>query len=661
MLQALGQFRDQFLQLRGDIVDGIAGVTPDRDDRVHRPLGSVRDRRAGQIDVRDLEACRQDQREEEEGQEEKDRVDEGCEFQAGLGHGGTVSAHGERVGGASTLYTRPPMTLNLTAEQFIGIVDRARAEGGGRDTIVIPVAARLLSDQLTPVLAYRRLVVADERTAPSFLFESVENGDRQGRYSLIGAHPLVEIGADEHDVKIVDRRAREPVERRERLDNPLDSIRAFTSGWRFVMPEDKPGMLLPRCMLGGWVGYASYDTVRYTEPEKLLWSDAPPDDRGLLDLHFGLYEEVVVFDHVDKVVHVVRSIPVAPGEDAPGAYWRGVAALERTVEALQIHSKPLSAGRLEQDAFPGALQSNMTRAQHAAMVDRAKEYIRAGDIFQVVLGQRFEKRSKADPFDVYRALRVVNPSPYMVYLQAPGCILIASSPEILCRVRDEGEARMVVTNRPLAGTRKRGESHEEDIALEHELLADEKERAEHIMLVDLGRNDVGRIAEHATVALPAVMQIERYSHVMHISSTVTGLLREGLDCWDALRATLPVGTISGAPKIRAMQIIDELEPVRRGPYGGGFGYVSFTGEMDIALALRTIVVPTAQHSEGEGWMYHLQAAGGIVYDSRPEAEYAETVNKSAAMARAIEVAERAFAGRSGAEASADVASDGNAG
>ncbi|TVQ75366.1 MAG: anthranilate synthase component I [Phycisphaeraceae bacterium] len=553
------------------------------------------------------------------------------------------------------------MTLNLTAEQFIGIVDRARAEGRGRGTIVIPVAARLLSDQLTPVLAYRRLVVADERTAPSFLFESVENGDRQGRYSLIGAHPSVEIGADEHDVKIVDRRSAEPVERRERHDNPLDSIRAFTSGWRFVMPEDKPGMLLPRCMLGGWVGYASYDTVRYTEPEKLLWSEAPPDDRGLLDLHFGLYEEVVVFDHVDKVVHVVRSIPVAPGEDASGAYWRGVAALERTVEALQVHSKPLSAGRLDQDAFPGEVHSNMTRAQHAAMVDRAKEYIRAGDIFQVVLGQRFEKRSKADPFDVYRALRVVNPSPYMVYLQSPGCILIASSPEILCRVRDEGEARMVVTNRPLAGTRKRGESPEEDIALERDLLADEKERAEHIMLVDLGRNDVGRIAEHATVALPAVMQIERYSHVMHISSTVTGLLREGLDCWDALCATLPVGTISGAPKIRAMQIIDELEPVRRGPYGGGFGYVSFTGEMDIALALRTIVVPTAQHSERAGWMYHLQASGGIVYDSRPEAEYAETVNKSAAMARAIEVAERAFADGFGTKAPADVASDGHAG
>ena len=212
------------------------------------------------------------------------------------------------------------------------------------------------------------------------------------------------------------------------------------------------------------------------------------------------------------------------------------------------------------------------------MVERAKEYIRAGDIFQVVLGQRFHRESAADPFDVYRALRVVNPSPYMVYLQAEGCILVASSPEILCRVRKAG-GDLVVTNRPLAGTRKRGGSPEEDAALERELLADEKERAEHVMLVDLGRNDVGRVAQPGTVSLDKLMEIERYSHVMHISSTVTGALRAGQDAWDALRAALPVGTISGAPKVRAMQIIDELEPVRRGPYGGGMGYIAFDGEM----------------------------------------------------------------------------------
>ncbi|MCA9298762.1 MAG: chorismate-binding protein, partial [Phycisphaerales bacterium] len=243
-----------------------------------------------------------------------------------------------------------------------------------------------------------------------------------------------------------------------------------------------------------------------------------------------------------------------------------------------------------------------------------------------------------DPFDVYRALRAVNPSPYMVYLQAEGCILVASSPEILCRVRHV-EGRPVVTNRPLAGTRKRGATEAEDQDLERDLLADQKERAEHVMLVDLGRNDVGRVAKPGTIDLPAVMEIERYSHVMHISSTVTGELREGLDAWDALAAALPVGTISGAPKIRAMQIIDELEPVRRGPYGGGMGYIGLDGDMDIALALRTMVVPT---SDTNVWTYHLQASGGIVADSQHEAEFQETINKAAALARAIDLAEAAF-------------------
>lgn len=279
------------------------------------------------------------------------------------------------------------------------------------------------------------------------------------------------------------------------------------------------------------------------------------------------------------------------------------------------------------------------------MVARAMEYIRAGDIFQVVVGQRFERTSRVDPFDVYRALRAVNPSPYMGYIQAQWCILVASSPEILCRVRTT-DAKRVVTNRPLAGTRRRGATPEEDLALERELLADQKERAEHIMLVDLGRNDVGQVAVPGTIELAKVMEIERYSHVMHISSTVTGELRPDLDCWDALRAALPVGTISGAPKVRAMQIIDELEPVRRGPYGGGFGYVGLDGQMDIALALRTIVVPVdlAQgvDSPSPSWTYHIQSAGGIVADSNAPDEYQETVNKAAALSRAIDVAEQAF-------------------
>ncbi len=409
---------------------------------------------------------------------------------------------------------------------------------------------------------------------------------------------------------------------------------------------------LPKCFLGGWVGFAGYDTVRYAEPEKLNPSRAPRDDRHLPDLHFAYYDGVVVFDHVDKIVHAIRHVEAPPGaSDAAlaAAYDHAAAALESRVADLQTHCKPLSSGRMVPPAPAAPLKSNLTRDQHATMVTKALEYIRAGDIFQVVLGQRFERRSKVDPFDVYRALRAVNPSPYMVYMQAHGCILVASSPEILCRVRatDRGSERSVlprrtVTNRPLAGTRKRGSTPEEDKALEFELLADPKETAEHIMLVDLGRNDVGRVAVPGSIKIPARLAIERYSHVMHISSTVTGELRPDLDCWDALRAALPVGTISGAPKIRAMQIIDELEPVRRGPYGGGMGYVGLDGDMDIALALRTMVVPTALRSPDGQWMYHLQAAGGIVADSQAEPEYMETVNKAAALARAIEVAEEAF-------------------
>jgi len=374
-------------------------------------------------------------------------------------------------------------------------------------------------------------------------------------------------------------------------------------------------------------------------------------------LHFALYDGVVVFDHVEKLVYVVQLAIVGPSEGGPAvpaghpaskdpadAYIRALGRLEARIDAIQRHSKPLPAGRVAREGSMQPLPSNMTREQHAAMVRRALEYIRAGDIFQVVLGQRFERQSPVDPFDVYRALRAVNPSPYMVYLQAEGCILVASSPEILCRVRRGRGDALILTNRPLAGTRRRGRTPEEDAALERELLADPKERAEHIMLVDLGRNDVGQVARPGTIQLARVMEVERYSHVMHISSTVTGELRDGLDCWDALRATLPVGTISGAPKIRAMQIIDELEPIKRGPYGGGMGYVSLDGDMDIALALRTIVVPTQNVERGtqDLWAYHIQAAGGIVADSDIDAEYMETVNKAAALARAIDVAEGAF-------------------
>ncbi len=601
--------------------------------------------------------------------------------------------------------------FSVTRGEFVQRAAAARSSVGAGGRVALPVSLRLLSDQLTPVLAYRRLVARDERAEPSFLLESVEGGDRQGRHSILGARPTLEFVARGQAVRVRDRRTgadrafvcedplaamrdltadikfySAPAQTVARASRPCEQHSAYTGGTPVppgsantgetpvppgsantggtpvplgsantgetpvplgsantggtpVPPVDPA---LPGAMIGGWCGYASYDSVRYAEPGKLPFASAPTDDRALPDLHFGYYDRVVVFDHAEKVVHVIALVALGAGEEPGAAYDRAAADLAAIADALQTHSKPLASGFVT-DAPPGEpLESNITRADHASMVERAKEHIRAGDIFQVVVGQRFERRSEADPFDVYRALRAVNPSPYMVYMQAEGCILVASSPEILCRVRrDRATGAMIVTNRPLAGTRRRGADPEEDAALEAELRRDPKERAEHIMLVDLGRNDVGRISEPGGVTLERVMDVERYSHVMHLSSTVTGRLRAGLDAWDVLRATLPVGTISGAPKIRAMQIIDELEPVRRGPYGGGIGYAGVTGEMDIALALRTIVVPTNLY-DGNSWTYHIQAAGGIVADSDPDAEYQETVSKAAALARAIELAERAF-------------------
>lgn len=537
------------------------------------------------------------------------------------------------------------MPLNLSKDAFLSLARRHQPTTG-QEIIAIPLGMRLMGDQLTPVLAYRRLVVRDERTSPSFLFESVEGGDRVGRYSLMGTRPTIEVIARESNVSVRDRRRHAAAAHIESVESdPLLVPKRLTASVRLVMPDDGAARAsLPGSLVGGWIGFAGYDTVRYVEGEKLPWSAAPRDDRALPDMHLAFYPRVIVFDHAQTLVHIVELVEVGAGDDPSAAYDRAAQDIRTTAEALQTHSRPLPSGTFDAAIPPtGPGASNMSREQHAAMVEKARQYIRAGDIFQVVLGQRFERRSAADPFDVYRALRAINPSPYMGYLQCEGCILVASSPEILCRVKREASLAdaMVVTNRPLAGTRQRGATTAHDAALERDLLADQKERSEHIMLVDLGRNDVGRVARPGSVRLPALMQVERYSHVMHISSTVTGELAQGLDCWDALRAALPVGTISGAPKVRAMQIIDELEPCRRGPYGGGFGHISLTGEMDVALALRTIVIPTAAW-DGRTWLYHLQASGGIVFDSQTEAEYMETVNKSAALARAIDAAEQAF-------------------
>jgi anthranilate synthase component 1 len=405
-----------------------------------------------------------------------------------------------------------------------------------------------------------------------------------------------------------------------------------------------------RFVVGGLV-FFSYDTVRYVEKRKLPFSKAPEDDRNLPDMHLGLYDDVVVFDHVEKKAYVIHWIRLDGSLPYEKAYSNGMQHLENLVAKLHdIEPPKLAAGNvnLQTRQFgPSLDNSNVTCEEYKEAVVKAKEHILAGDIFQIVLSQRFERRTFADPFEVYRALRVVNPSPYMGYLQARGCILVASSPEILTKVKQNK-----IVNRPLAGTSKRGKNEVEDKRLEKELLENEKQCAEHIMLVDLGRNDVGKVTKYGSVKVEKLMNIERYSHVMHISSTVTGELQDGLTCWDVLRAALPVGTVSGAPKVKAMELIDELEPTRRGPYSGGFGGVSFTGDMDIALSLRTIVFPTAcqyntmysykDANKRREWVAYLQAGAGVVADSDPQDEHCECQNKAAGLARAIDLAESAF-------------------
>ncbi len=500
-----------------------------------------------------------------------------------------------------------------------------------QNNTVVPVVRRIMGDHLTPVLAYRRLVAKDDREAASFLFESVENGDEVGRFSFLGTNPVIEITAKEMIVRIQDHELGTVDEIT--VDNPLDVVREKSSAWKVGKPLAVDDLPLPS-FLGGWVGYAGYDTARYFELGALAFENAPEDDRDLPDLHFALYKTIVIFDHVSKVVHVAHNATA----DENG--WKTACSeIDKVIATLQGESPDIPVGSVELDLStppPSPSVSNMTQPEFEAAVERCRSYIAAGDAFQIVISQRFEHRTQIDPFEIYRSLRVVNPSPYMIYVQGAGCILAASSPEILCRCKDG-----IVTNRPLAGTRKRGKTESEDAAVEKELRNDEKECSEHAMLVDLGRNDLGTVCEIGSIQIESVMDVERYSHVMHLSSTLTGKLANGKDCWDALAATLPVGTVSGAPKIRAMQIIDTLEFTRRGPYAGGIGMVSFTGDMDIAIALRTMVIPIDKQN-ADGWRIDVQAGAGVVIDSQPELEWKETRNKAAALGRAIELAESAF-------------------
>jgi anthranilate synthase component 1 len=488
----------------------------------------------------------------------------------------------------------------------------------------VPVYCRLLSDNLTPVTAFARVSAT---TPHAFLLESVVGGEKIARYSFIAAKPFLTFQANRDQVLVES--AQDGRKAEEKASDPLKVLEGLLTRHRAVhLPT------LPR-FVGGAVGYAAYDMVRYYEN----LPDAPPDDRRLPDLLFGLYDTMVVFDHVDKTIKVVGLAHI-DRDGADRAYQDACRRIELTVQAL---SEP-RLGQVNPIVTEGQptlpFTSNFNRTDFERAVEACKEYIRAGDIFQVVLSQRLCVETDADPFNIYRALRVVNPSPFMFYLKSPPCTLVGASPEIMCRVEDG-----VVTNRPLAGTRRRGATEEEDKALEAELLADPKERAEHIMLVDLGRNDVGRVARLGTVKLNDVMTVERYSHVMHICSEVQGRLAPGMTAFDALRAALPVGTVSGAPKVRAMEIIDEFERTRRGPYAGAVGYIDFAGNMDTCIALRTMVVMDNRRfvdTPVKRYRVYIQAGGGIVADSVPANEYEETINKSRALLKAVEIAEGGF-------------------
>ncbi|REK05487.1 MAG: anthranilate synthase component I [Planctomycetota bacterium] len=474
---------------------------------------------------------------------------------------------------------------------------------------LVPVYRRLLGDTLTPVSAFHKI----DAGRCACLFESVIGGEKVGRYSFLAAEPFLELEARGNDVTV--RTAGDS--KTFTSDDPLEELRQRVEAIRAASLEELPPFT------SGAVGYAGYDVVRYTEN----LPNAPENDRDLPDLAFAFYDHMVVFDHVNKTNVVVAMARLDKFSDPKKAYADATRRIDAIVDTLQGNEPALAPADIATGGTAEiAYKSNFTQQEFERAVEKCVEYIRAGDIFQVVISQRLQVEIACDPFEIYRTLRVVNPSPFMFYLRTPGVTLVGSSPEIMVRVVDGR-----VTVRPLAGTRRRGANEEEDRRLAEELLADPKERAEHVMLVDLGRNDVGRVARYGSIELTDVMTIERYSHVMHITSNVCGQLADQRDAFDALRACVPAGTVSGAPKVRAMEIIDEIEPHRRGPYAGAVGYVDFNGNMDTCIALRTLVV--------QGNSAYVQAGAGIVADSVPADEFQETLNKARGLLKAIEITE----------------------
>jgi anthranilate synthase component 1 len=473
---------------------------------------------------------------------------------------------------------------------------------------LIPVVREISTDLDTALSLFRRL----DDGATSFLFESVEGGERWGRWSFLGCGARARFRARGSEVEW-EQAGR--IERRRAAGDPLEVLREKLAALHPAWPDELPAPPFT----GGAVGLIGYDWVRFVE----RLPDANPDPIGLPDLSLVLPETVVAVDNVRQTALVIRYVELAPGDDPRVRFAESAAALDAAVARLRA---PLA-----RDPEVGALRAPMelayssTRSEFHEMVKRAREYIEAGDIFQVVLSLQARFPLQVDPFSIYRQLRRINPSPYLFFVRTEGAVLIGSSPETMVRLRDGR-----IDLRPIAGTRWRGKTPEEDRALEADLLADPKERAEHLMLVDLGRNDVGRAAAIGSVRVDEYAVIERYSHVMHIVSNVSGRLRPGSDWLDLLRATFPAGTLTGAPKVRAMEIIDELEPLRRGPYGGCVGYVDYRGNLDTAIAIRTLVV-----RDGEVF---LRSGAGVVLDSDPDYEYRECVNKGRALVQAVDLA-----------------------
>ncbi|CAN5899943.1 anthranilate synthase component I [soil metagenome] len=493
--------------------------------------------------------------------------------------------------------------------QPIPSMGEARRLAGRYD--VVPLYAEFIGDLETPISA----VMKFSESETVFLLESAEGGEQFGRYSFLGFDPKCTLFYRDGVYTVVDADG----ERKVPAADPFRGL-ADIVGKKSVAPLPN----LP-AFVGGAVGYFSYDAVRYLEH----LPDAPPDDLNVPEAFFAITDTLVVFDHLRHRILIVALVDA--GSDSNGGEEDFTAAYRRAADEIRRIAERLSAPLAYRGQSAGAggvpeVSSNLTKGAYEESVERAKEYIRAGDAFQIVPSQRFQAAvGDLDPLLLYRGLRTVNPSPYMTYLKLGDLYIVGASPEPLVRV----EGRRVMT-RPVAGTRWRGESPEEDAELAAELLADEKERAEHVMLVDLGRNDLGRVSQSGTVELSTFMDVERYSHVMHIVSTVEGILREGLTALDALAAAFPAGTVSGAPKVRAMEIIDELEPTRRGPYAGATGYYGVDGRLDTCITLRTALIRN-------GTAY-FQAGGGVVADSVPSLEYEESRNKAGAMVRALEVA-----------------------